>query len=896
MDGSRSSCTIVQGPARQSEADRIGLSSAEAAARLREHGPNVLPTPRPVSLGLIFLRQFLSPLIYILLAAALVSAAASDIKDAVFIAIVLTLNWVIGTIQEYSAERAAAALRDLQALGASVIRNGFHVEIDARMLVPGDVVLLEAGAQVPADIDLRSVEDLHCDESLLTGESRSVAKRAATQDAAPDGGAVAFAGTLVTRGRALGVVTATGRRTEVGRIASLVSAGPSAKPPLMIRLEIFSRRIALFVGVSIAALLAVGVLRGIGAHDLFLLAVGLAVSAIPEGLPVAISVALAIGMRRMAGENVLVRNLPAIEALGSCTMIATDKTGTLTMNELTVTEVRLPDGTIVEFEPGNDLDACRVSSPTLSPDDARARSLRLLRAATLPNEAVLRHEDGRWTRVGDTVDLALLAAARKVGFDHAGVAADHPMVGRIPYEPARKFAASFHQAGDRIRLFVKGAPETVIAMSDRMQSGGDATSIDRSMLLLQKEALAAQGFRVLAFAEGEILAPTDGDYGHHHLIDLVFLGLAAMRDPIRPEVPDAVSACRTAGIDVAMLTGDDSATAAAIATGAGLVFAAEQIVDGEAVRLAEEAGEDRLDQLTRTARIFARIAPVQKLAIVQSMARNGHFVAVTGDGVNDAPALKHAHVGVAMGKKGTAVARESADIIITDDNFASVVAGIRQGRIAYANIRKVVFMLVSTGAAEVLLFLLTLPLGLPMPLLPVQLLWLNLVTNGMQDVFLAAEKAEGDELALPPRSPREPVFDRLMLRRVLHATVVMGGGGFIVFWWLIESGRPPEEARNLLLLLFVLFENIQTFNSRSERRSIFAMNPWSNTFLIVGVLGAQVVHVLAMYLPVLRDMLALQPVSLSDWALLAALASSILLTMELDKWLDHRRTTTPLSA
>lgn len=433
-------------------------------------------------------------------------------------------------------------------------------------------------------------------------------------------------------------------------------------------------------------------------------------------------------------------------------------------------------------------------------------------------------------------------------------------------------------------------------MSNRMQCGDHVTTIDRDTLLLQKDSLAVQGFRVLAFAEGEILSPDDGNYGHHHLIDLLFLGIAAMHDPLRPEVHDAVRACRTAGIEVAMLTGDDSATAAAMATAAGLVFAADQIVNGDAVRMAEEAGEVGLDKLTRVGRIFARIAPAQKLAIVQSMARNGHFVAVTGDGVNDAPALKHAHVGVAMGRKGTAVARESADIIITDDNFASVVAGIRQGRVAYANIRKVVFMLVSTGAAEVLLSLLAIPLGLPMPLLPVQLLWLNLVTNGIQDVFLAAEKAEGDELAYPPRSPREPIFDRRMTRRVLLAAFVMGGGGFIVFWWLIESGQPIEEARNLLLLLVVLFENIQTFNSRSERRSAFATPFWSNPFLILGVAAAQGVHVLAMYLPVLRDTLALEPIPLRDWAMMAGLASSILLAMELDKWLDRRRAPIPVPA
>lgn len=866
-----------------------GLSSIEAAALLQVHGPNLLPADRAPSLVVIFFRQFLSPLIYILLAAALVSAATSDLRDAVFIGTVLLLNGLIGTIQEYSAERAAAALRALEVPTAIVVRDGIQQPIEARLLVPGDLVLLEAGGQVPADMVLLNVQDLRCDESLLTGESHPASKCATRDVSAIGRSSNAYAGTLVTRGRGEGVVSATGADMEIGQIARLLAGRPAVKPPLLIRLDGFSRKIALSVGVAIAILMIVGLLRDMGIHELFLMAVALAVSAIPEGLPIAISVALAVGMRRMARENVVVRNLPAIEALGSCTMIATDKTGTLTMNELTVTEIVLPDGAVIEFEAGHDLDSCRVTSPNLSEAEARARSLHLLRAAALPNEAVLRKEGNGWKGLGDTVDLALLVAARKSGLDHGDVTAEHPLIARIPYEPELKFAASFHEVGQRIGIFVKGAPETLVGMSNRMQVGAGEVPIDRALLHRQKEALATRGLRVLAFAEGEIHPPGDGAYGLHQLVDLVFVGFAAMRDPLRPEVPDAVSACYAAGVSVAMVTGDDARTAAAIATDAGLQFLPAQIVTGEDVRVAEKAGSVALDALTRQARIYARVVPAQKLAIILSMARNGHFVAVTGDGVNDAPALKHAHVGVAMGRTGTAAARESADIIISDDNFASVVAGIRQGRVAYANIRKVVFMLVSTGVAEVLLFLLALPLGLPMPLLPVQLLWLNLVTNGIQDVFLATEKPEGDELSLRPRSPKEPIFDQLMLRRIFHSTAVMSAGGFLVFWWFIETGRPVEEARNVLLLLFVLFENVQTFSSRSERRSVFKLPPFSNPLLIFGIAGAQLLHVVAMQVPILRDTLALQPVSGWEWLGLALLSSTLLLVMEFDKWRDRKR-------
>jgi Ca2+-transporting ATPase len=858
-----------------------GLSPSEAAERLRRLGPNVLPEPEPPSFGAIFLRQFLSPLIYILLAAAVVSAAMSDVQDAIFIGVVLLINGVIGGIQEYSAGRAAVALRNLEQPQAAVVRDGVRRDIDARELVPGDLVLLEAGARVPADLELLNSEDLRCDESLLTGESVPVKK--AADPAAESRQRRAFAGSMVMRGRGRGLVAATGRDTEIGKIAGEIARSSLSRPPLLIRLDAFSRTIALVVGVAVAALVAVGLLRDMGLDSLFLMAVGLAVSAIPEGLPVAISVALAIAMRRMTKVNVIARNMTAIEALGSCTMIATDKTGTLTMNELTVSELILPDGTAVMFEAGHDLDQCRVHSPHASEDAARSRAERLLRAAALPNEGSLIVGSNGWRGLGDTVDVALLAAARKCGMVHDELVADHPLLERIPYEPDLKYAASFHAAAERVRIFAKGAPEQLIGMSDRMFDGQSAVPIDRPVLLAQKEELACRGLRVLGFAEGEIANSVDGNYGHNHLVNLTFLGFAGMHDPLRPEVPAAIGACTSAGIQVVMITGDDARTAGTIAREAGLSFSDDQVITGAQVREAEQRGQPELDDLTRSARVFARVEPTQKLSIVLSMARNGHFVAVTGDGVNDAPALKHAHVGVAMGRRGTDVAKESADIIITDDNFASIVQGIREGRVAYANIRKVVSMLVSTGAAEVLLFLLTIPLGMPMPLLPVQLLWLNLVTNGIQDVALAAEPAEGDELSYPPRSPTEPIFNRAMIDRILMSTLVMGIGGFGVFWWLLESGVSEYEARNYLLLLFVLFENFQTLNSRSEHHSVISQPLSANWLLVVGIAATQGLHIAAMHLPWTQETLGIAPIPLEHWAKLLAVAASLLLVSELQK-------------
>lgn len=863
-----------------------GLGQKEAEVRLTQFGPNMLPEPQASSLFATFLRQFRSPLIYILLAATLVSLALGDVRDALFIAIVLVANGTIGCMQEHSAGKAALALRKLEQPKATVVRDGHVQEIDARLLVPGDLVLIEAGGRVPADLRLLSATDLVCDESLLTGESAPVHKTPTSVDATPEVNArlMAFAGTLVTRGRGRGSIAATGAATEIGKIAAEIGKASVSKPPLMIRMERFSQFIAWVVAAALVLLILVGIARSMSPSDLFMMSVGLAVSAIPEGLPIAISVALAISMRRMAKAHVIVRRMPAVEALGSCTMIATDKTGTLTLNELTVTDIRLPDGNEIVCDTGSDLDSCTIRGDGTPPAEARERALALLKAASLPNEGLLTRKDNGWTAVGDTVDIALLAAAYKGGLRREAIEDDYPLVARIPYEPDLKYAASFHRHGDSIRIFVKGAAETLIDMADRMDMDGRAEPIDREALLRRKEEMAARGLRVLAFAEGETAVESDGSFGRHLLVDLVFLGLAGMQDPVRPEVPQAIRDCHSAGLDVAMVTGDDPKTAAAIASQAGLIFTEDQVVTGEAVRRAEENGQESLDTLTRHGRIYARVAPSQKLALVLSLARNGHFVAVTGDGVNDAPALKHAHIGVAMGRKGTEVAKESADIIITDDNFASIVSGIREGRVAYANIRKVIFMLMSTGAAELLLFLLAIPLGLPMPLLPVQLLWLNLVTNGIQDIALAGESPEGDELSRAPRRPSEPIFDRLMIRRIWQSTLVMGAGGFAMFYVLLEQGYGESEARNLLLLLFVLFENFQTLASRSERKSVFQLGFLANPLLLLSIVAAQGLHIAAMYTPILSETLQVSPISFSEWALLLVAASSALLVVEIDKW------------
>ncbi len=873
------------------DASASGLTSDEARARLVHFGRNELPRGEPPGVARIFFRQFLNPLIYILLAAAAISAVMRDWSDGGFILAVLVLNAVIGCVQEYSAERSAQALRALSVSKAYVLRDGEDHEIEGTELVPGDIVLLEAGAKVPADMRLVSNGGIEVDESLLTGESLTVTKTPTTVLAADtalgDRINMAFAATLVTRGRAHGVVVATGLATQIGRIASSLTTSDTAKPPLLVRMERFTRRIAAAVGVAVVALGGVSVAQGSSVADVFMLAVALAVSAIPEGLPVALTVSLSIGARRMARRKVIARRLVAVEALGSCTFIASDKTGTLTMNELTARKVALPSGTTCDITG----QGVKPEGEAVAPEEARSLLTRFCVASVLCNDGFLGLRDDVWVHHGDAVDVALLAMASKVGVHRAAAEAESPRVGEIPFDPDHRFAATLHRAEGVLHVAVKGAGERVLPMCSRMATAAGDVPVDVSMLEAQANTLAEGGFRVLAVAAGpvELRGKDVGEFGPDALTDLVFLGFVGMIDPLRPEAKASVLACQAAGIQVAMVTGDHPVTALAIARELGFAERTEQVVTGSMLEKVAAQGEQAVDALVRDARVFARVEPSQKLQIVKALIRIGHFVAVTGDGANDAPALRAAHIGVAMGERGTDVARETAELILTDDNFASIVAGVEEGRVAYANVRKVIFLLVSSGAAEVLLFVLTTAAGLPVPLWPVQLLWLNLVTNGIQDVALAFEPAEGGELRRPPRAPGEPIFNRLMLERTAVSALVIALIGFFAYRWMLGQGWQVHRAQNGVLLLLVLFENVQAGNSRSETRSLFTLNPLRNRVLFVGTIVAQLVHIVAMYTPGLRDVLHLEPVSLEQWALTLAIALSLFAVAEVHKVLLRRR-------
>lgn len=857
-----------------------GLSSDEALTRLKTYGPNAIPKSKAPGLIKVFCSQFASPLVYILIIAALFSVIIHEYVDAMFICAVLVVNAIIGTIQEFSAEKAAEALQQMSVTKCRVLRDNNKLELNSEKLVPGDIVYLESGDKVPADLRLIQTLNTEIDESLLTGESLAVLKDSNnTLKENTNLGErynMAYAGSLVTHGRAKGIVVATALNTEIGNIATHVLGKAIQKSPLIIRMEKFTNKVALVI-FSIALLIAaIAFMRSIPPHEIFMLVVALAVSAIPEGLPVAITIALATSMRRMAKRNVIVRQLVAVEALGSCTYIASDKTGTLTQNKLNVQYILFPDNTKLELQ----------DDPIEGENENTNKLIeRLYRTAVLANEASLHIHNDKIIHHGDATDVALLLMAFKNGITRNIMLENYSECAFLPFESSYRVAASLNQHNNQMSIHVKGALEKLLPMCSYMACANGDMKIDVDFLKQQANLLASQGYRVLGLASGNTTTIT-GTFNKEHLCDLTFLGLVAIIDPLRPQSKRAVKECKQAGVKVAMITGDHPSTAGAIAEQLNLTDNNHYVVTGD--ELHKTDNDFDFDRLVADASVFARIEPRQKLEIVESLQRNGHFVAVSGDGANDAPALRTAEVGVAMGKNGTDLAKEASKLIITDDNFSSIVAGIEEGRIAYSNIRKVIFLLISTGAAELVLFTLALITNLPIPLLAVQLLWLNLVTNGIQDVALAFEPGEGNEMLSKPRSPKEQIFNKIMIERILVSALFMGIAAFTVFQSLLNSGMEISNARNTTLLLMVLFENVHVFNCRSEVKSVFKTRFFSNPLLIIGTITAQLIHIAAMYLPGISSALKVSPVDLYHWLEMLVIAFSLLFVMEVHKWLRSK--------
>ena len=867
-----------------------GLARAEATARLERHGPNLLEEAPPPSAWAIFLHQFTSPLIYILLVATVVTLLLREYADAIVIAAVLALNALIGFVQERRAEMSVRALRHLVAPHARVIREGREWDVESRELVPGDLVLLEPGRRVPADLRLVSAIALHVDESLFTGESLPVAKTTARLDrddlVIGDRTNMAYAGSLVASGRGRGYVVTTGGSTELGAIAQQVRTSERAATPLQRRMSRFARIVGLVVVGAATAAFVLGVIRGEPAGAMFTIAVALAVSAIPEGLPVVFTITLALGVRRMARRNAIIRRLPAVETLGSTTVIGSDKTGTLTENRMTVQKIWAGGRTFTMSDAGpREAEALLDDGRTVMPAEDQSLRLTLL-AGILTNEADISLTDAGYETHGDPTEAALLVAAARLGLEPEDVRARYPVYAEIPFEPERQYSASIRVQDDGHAVFVKGAPERVLGMCSRLLTAEGPVDLEPAVVLGAARGLAADGLRVLGMATGTRARPLAPDR-FDEPPDLTFVGLQGSMDPPRSGVRDAIAGCQESGIRVVMITGDHAATARAIGERLGIARPGAPVLTGAELGSLDD---DALHASVPEVAIYARAAPEHKLRVVQALRRHGEVVAVTGDGVNDAPALKAAEIGVAMGKSGTDVAREASDMVLADDNFVSIYAAVEEGRITFDNLRKVTFFLVSTGAAEVLAILTTLVAHWPLALLPAQILWLNLVTNGLQDVALAFEPGEPGLLERPPRPRAEGIVSRLLWERTLVTGLVMAAGTLLMFRWGLETSGHLAQAQTVALTTMVLFQMFHVGNCRSERRSVLALSPWSNPFLFVATAAALLVHVAALYLPPTQYLLRVEPLDLGAWIRMALTASTILVAVEVDKLLRRTRT------
>ncbi len=860
-----------------------GLTESEAAKRLTQYGPNRLVEEAKISRLVILLHQFTSPLIYILLIAAAVTVFLREYIDTGVILAVVLLNALIGYIQEFKAEKSVRALKRLLVAKARVIREGMEKEISGAELVPGDVVLLASGTRVPADLRLLHTNELRVDEAMLTGESLPVEKTTAVIEGDnlthADQLNMVFMGTAVVNGRAKGVVTATASATALGEIADEVRDIGLVKAPIKEKIEQFSKTIGLLVVGASVSLFVVGILLGNSVREMFMVAVAAAVATIPEGLPIVVTIAMAVGVARMAGNNAIIRKLPAVETLGSTTVICSDKTGTLTRNEMTVT--RLFDGEHVYemsgtgYEPKGELQRDGLHVPVGENPQLEL----LLRIGLLCNESAVYEEEGRFHVNGDPTEGALIVSALKGGLGCETEKENYPQLDLVPFESERGYMATLHRAGDRNLILVKGAPERVMEMciADRQQA---------ETALQTANDFAGEGMRVLAFAWKEVPAEQEELTHHDAESGLTPAGLQGMIDPPRDEVIEAIAGCKRAGIRVVMITGDHAVTARAIGLALGIIEADDAVLNG---RELEGMDDGELFARVNEVSVYARVAPEHKLRITRQLIRHGEIVAMTGDGVNDAPALKAAHIGIAMGITGTDVAKEASDMVLANDNFASIFSAVREGRIVFDNLRKVTFFLIPTGVAAIISIMITLILGFPIPYLPAQLLWINLVTNGLQDVSLAFEPGEKGIVNRRPRHPQESIFSRLLMQRTILVGLVISAGVVWNYTEALNEGNSQENARTVAVTTMVFFQFFQAWNSRSEHQSIFGINVFGNILLFYSMIAAFFAQLAFVYAPPLQWVFRTVPLTGMEWLRIVAVSATVLMVVELDKWLRGRR-------
>jgi magnesium-transporting ATPase (P-type) len=868
-----------------------GLKPGEAARRLAEHGPNRLPFVQGRSALRRFIAQFENLLIHVLMAAGIVTALLGHFVDSAVILGVILINAIVGFIQEGRAEQALDAIRDMLTPHASVLRDGRRVTVDATDLVPGDLVLLEAGDKVPADLRLLRPRNLRIEEAALTGESVPAEKAAEAVGASAalgDRSCMAFSGTLVTAGQSQGVVVATGAATELGKISAMLGGVQRLTTPLLRQMDTFARQLTVIIlGVALAVFAFAWLGRAYDAEDAFMIVVGIAVAAIPEGLPAVLTITLAIGVRRMAARRAIVRQLPAVETLGAVSVICSDKTGTLTRNEMTVAVAETPRGRFDASGAGYAPEGAVLQAGE-EPSVAGARLLaELTRVAALCNDAALREEpDGTWVVDGDPMEGALLAFTDRAGHSHEAERLRYPRRDEIPFDSRHRFMATLHAGQGHSFICVKGAPERLVELCDRQREGEGDAPLDAALWHARAEALAAGGMRVIALALREVPHGTEALSPGNLESGLVLLGLLGLMDPPREEAVAAVAECQAAGIRVKMITGDHAATAGAIALQVGLLGAGV-VVTGRDLDTLDDA---TLRQRARESDVFARTSPEHKLRLVEALQAEGAVVAMTGDGVNDAPALKRADVGVAMGRKGTEAAKEAAEMVLADDNFATITAAVREGRTVYDNIQKVIAWTLPTNGGEALIVIIAILLGMTLPLTPVQILWINMVTAVTLGLVLAFEPAEPDIMRRPPRAPTEPLLSRHLAWRVALVSVLFTLAVFAIFAWSGWRGLSLEASRTAVVNAIVVLEIAYLFSVRFQRSTSFTWRRAMGTPAVLVGVGTVVALQLAFtYAPPLQALFATRPLDpLADGLPILAVGVGLMLVLEGEKWLRRR--------
>lgn len=845
-----------------------GLSQKEARKKLERDGLNELPRKKPDSVFKIFFNELMDPIVLLLIVAIIASIIVGEYVDAIAITVIITIDLLMGTFQEKKANNTAEALSNLVREKVKVLRDGKEILIDSTELVVGDYVFLESGDKIAADIRIIEAHNFTVDESILTGESLAVeknSKKLEDKDLAINKQTnMVFAGTSVATGRACGIVTGIGVNTQIGLIATTINETKEEKSPLTIRVEKFSKQITILIVIISIIIAIILASKHLPAQEILLSVIALGVSAMPEGLPLALTMALTIASNKMAKQKVVAKKLYSVESLGSCTVIASDKTGTLTVNEQTAKKIVLP--TKNEY----------MISGTGYNTKGEVVGEKLSLAKEIAELGVLNNEAKFSTSeiIGDSIDIAFLVLGEKMKVNTDNI----DILETIPYESENKYSAVFYKKGKKTYCTIKGSIEKVLSFCNSING---LKGFDTKKLENQNESLAKEGYRVIALAVGEV--KEKDEYTEQDIKGLKFMGLVGFIDPIRKEAVSAIDKCREAGIKVLMITGDHPLTAYKISQDLKLTNSFDEVTTGDEVEEYLKKSEKEFDEFVKSKKVFTRVTPIEKLKIVESLKRQGEFVAVTGDGVNDAPALRTANIGIAMGS-GTDIARETAKMIVIDDNFNSIVNGVLEGRVAYSNIRKITYFLISCGLAEVLFFCLAIALDMPVPLVAIQLLWLNVVTDGIQDFALSFEKAEKGIMKEKPRDPKSSLFDKELITEILISGITIGLIVFGLWYYLIKiNGMETSLARGYVVALMIIIQNIHAFNCRSEKKSTFTIPVGSNPIFIVGVIGSVLLGLAVMEIPFLSVFLKTHSIPFVHLEMLFLLGAIIFIVMELYK-------------